>query len=57
MQEQNLFKKYTIKEIFDELDVIKCFEQKDYKIKVGEVTKHQENLYKELGVLPPNSLQ
>lgn len=57
MQEQNLFKKYTMQEALDELDVIECFETPGRKLQVGETTKRQQELYNQLGVTPPTSLQ
>jgi transposase len=57
MQEKNLFKKYTMHEFLDELDVIECFENPGRDPRMGEVTKRQASLYEEMGVLPPTSLQ
>jgi len=57
MQENNLFKDYTLQEILDELDVIECFEVPGQRLQVGEITLRQTNLYTKLGVIPPASLQ
>ena len=57
MQENNLFKDYTMQEVLDELDMIECFEVPGQKLQLGETTKHQMNLYTKLGVTPPASLQ
>lgn len=57
MQEKNLFKKYTMQEVLDELDVIECFETPGRRLQVGETTKRQQELYDQLGVIPPASLQ
>ena len=57
MQENHLFKKYTLQEVLDELDLIECFEIPGQKLQVGEMTKRQENLYTLLGIKPPSSLQ
>jgi transposase len=57
MQEKNLFKKYTMHEFLDELDVIECFENPGRDPRMGEVTKRQASLYEALGVVPPTSLQ
>jgi transposase len=57
MQEKNLFKKYTMHELLDELDVIECFENPGRDPRMGEVTKRQASLYEALGVVPPTSLQ
>jgi len=57
MQENNLFKEYTMQEVLDELDLIECFEVPGQKLQLGETTKHQMNLYTKLGVAQPASLQ
>jgi len=57
MQENKLFKDYTMQEVLDELDMIECFEVPGQKLQLGETTKHQMNLYTKLGVSPPASLQ
>ena len=57
MQEKKLFKKFTMQELLDELDVIECFEVPRQKLQVGETTKRQQELYSKLGVIPPTSLQ
>ena len=50
MQDKNLFKKYTMQELLDEFDIIECFKQQGRELRVGEVTKRQIELYKELEV-------
>lgn len=57
MQENNLFKKYTMQEVLDEFDIIECFEVPGKQLHIGEITKRQEELYTKLGVMPPTSLQ
>jgi hypothetical protein len=57
MQEENLFKRYTMHEFLDELDVIECFENPGRAPRMGEVTKRQAALYEAMGVIPPASLQ
>jgi hypothetical protein len=56
MSEQGLYKRYTMQELLDDLDVIECFEQPGSALRVGEVTKKQEGLYMSLRVKPPTSL-
>ena len=56
MQDENLFKKYTMQELFDEFDIIECFEQPGHILRVGEVTKRQTELYKTMEIAPPTSL-
>jgi hypothetical protein len=57
MQDEKLFKDYTMQEVLDELDVIECFEMPKKRLEVGEVTTRQRELYAKLGVEPPASLQ
>jgi len=57
MQEQKLFKDYTMQEVLDDFDIIECFEVIGKKLQVGEITKRQKNLYTKLGITPPVSLQ
>ena len=52
MEEQNLFKIYTMLEVFDELDVIEAFQEPGLSLHVGEVLQKQEDLYRALGVQP-----
>ncbi len=56
MQENNLFKEFTLQEVLDELDIIECFEVPGHRLQVGEVAKKQTELYSKLGVRPPSSL-
>ena len=56
MSDQKLFKKYTMQELLDELDIIEFFEQSGREIRVGEMTKKQADLYLKLGIKPPTSL-
>ena len=55
MSDQCLYKKYTIQELLDELDIIECLEQPGNNIRIGEMTKNQEELYHKLGVKPPTT--
>ncbi|ETA79482.1 transposase IS4 [Youngiibacter fragilis 232.1] len=56
MSDERLFQIYTMQELLDELDVIEAFENPGNALRIGEVTKKQEELYKSLGVKPPNTL-
>lgn len=56
MQDQNLFKDYTLQGVLDKLDVIECFENPGQALRVGELLEKQKNLYVKLGVKPPSSL-
>ena len=53
MQNNNLFKDYTMQQVLDKLDVIECFENPGDKLRVGEVLSKQHQLYLDLGVNPP----
>lgn len=52
MEDEELFSKYTMQELLDELDVIECFQQPGMAPIPGEVLKKQEELYRKLGVTP-----
>jgi transposase len=56
MQDQGLFKSYTLQGVLDQLDVIECFKHPGKKLRVGEILSKQLELYSKLGVLPPTSL-
>jgi hypothetical protein len=49
MDEKGLFKKYTIQEVLDELDVIEYFQQPGSREALGEVTSKQKKLFEDLG--------
>lgn len=57
MQEQKMFKEYTLQEVLDELDVIECFETPGHKLQIGEMTKKQMGIYQKFAVASPASLQ
>lgn len=56
MQKNNLFGRYTLQGLLDQLDVIECFGRPGKDLRVGEITKKQQELYTTLGVDPPSSL-
>jgi transposase len=56
MSDNDLFKKYTLQEVIDEIDVIEKFDYPGNKVRVGEVTKKQEGLFNLLGVNSPTLL-
>jgi transposase len=53
MQEQRLYKDYTMQQLLDKLDVIECFSYPGHELRVGEVLEKQKDLYIKLGVMPP----
>lgn len=55
MQDQNLYKDYTLQGVLDKLDIIECFENPGQEPRVGEVLVKQKDLYIKLGVEPPSS--
>ncbi|MBR5757687.1 MAG: IS1634 family transposase [Thermoguttaceae bacterium] len=55
MEESGLFAKYTMHELLDELDVIECFQTPGKSPFQGEVLKKQEQIYRDLGVMPLRS--
>ena len=57
MDEKELFGKYTMHELLDELAVIECFTEPGKTPIQGEVLKKQEQLYLNLGITPLFALQ
>jgi len=53
MQINELYKKYTIQTLLDKLDIIECFEYPNTKLRVGEILKEQEDIFKALRVDVP----
>ncbi len=51
-----MFGKYTLQGLLDQFDVIECFGRPGKDMRVGEITKKQQELYEVLGVVPPSSL-
>jgi len=37
----------------DKLDVIECFENPGYDLRIGEVVTKQKQIYEALGIAPP----
>jgi len=56
MQEKQLFQRYTMQELLDELDVIECYERPGYDLQYGETTKRQLELFAALGIPASTSL-
>lgn len=50
MQERELYKKYTLQSLLDQLDVIECFEYPGKRLRVGEVLEKQKEIYESLDV-------
>ena len=56
MQDQKLYKEYTMHQLLDKLDLIECFLYPGHKLRVGEVLEKQKEIYNQFGVNPPTSL-
>ena len=56
MQETALFKKYTMQEMFDKLDLIECFEVQEQEPLIGEILEKQKEIFSLLGCPLPSSL-
>jgi transposase len=54
MQDGKLFIKHTMTSLLDEFDIIECFEQKGRKLRWGEMTKKQKELFHKMGINPPS---
>ena len=55
MREANLYKQYTLHQLLDKLDVIECFEDPGYALRVGEILNKQKEIYEALNVPIPTS--
>lgn len=55
MKEADLYKRYTMQQVLDKLDVLECFEYKNRTLRIGELLKKQVELYEALGVKVPAS--
>lgn len=54
MQDANLFEKWTLQGLLDELDTIELFEAPEHGRILSETTKKQTEIYQALGVDPPS---
>lgn len=55
MREKGLYKKYTLQQLLDKLDVIECFEAPGHTLRLGEILKAQRAIYEALDVALPTS--
>lgn len=55
MKEANLYKTYSMQQLLDRLDVLECFEDEGHKLRIGELTTKQADIYEALGVALPTS--
>ena len=56
MREADLYEDYTLHQLLDKLDVIECFENPGYSLKVGEILTKQQEIYERLDIAVPTSL-
>jgi hypothetical protein len=56
MCEKNLFRHFTIQELLDEVDFIECYTEPGKSLTVGEVLQKQRQLFKDMDVLPPDTV-
>lgn len=54
MGNKNLFKRYTLQGLLDEVDMIECFTEPGKSLFVGEVLQKQRQIYKDMDVLAPD---
>ena len=55
MKKADLYKQYTFQQLLDKLDVIECFENPGYSLRIGEVLIKQKEIYEALNVQIPTS--
>jgi len=53
-QEEDLFRKWTLQGLVDELDLVQFIEAFGHRKMLGEMTKKQADLYQKLGIDPPS---
>ena len=55
MKKSGLYKRYTMQQLLDKLDVLECFEDEKHSLRVGEMLVKQKEIYEALGVEAPTS--
>ena len=53
MREVNLYKTYSMQQLLDRLDILECFENESHRLRIGELTTMQADIYEALGVALP----
>ena len=53
MREVNLYKPYSMQQLLDRLDILECFENESHRLRIGELTTKQADIYEALGVALP----
>jgi len=54
MGDKNLFKRYTLQGLLDEVDMIECFTEPGKSLFVGEILQKQRQIYKDMDILAPD---
>lgn len=55
MQKSDLYKKYTMHELLDEIEIIERYDRPGSKTQVSEITTKQKDIFCAFGVQPPDS--
>ena len=55
MLREHLYKKFTMHELLDELEMIELFDRQGHKPQLGEITDKQIDIYKALNFAPPKT--
>jgi hypothetical protein len=56
MKENQLYKKYSMQTLLDDLDIIERYDYPGQSYHCGEITKKQCDIYACFGIKPPNML-
>jgi transposase len=56
MCEKNLFRHFIIQGLLDEIDLVECYTEPGKSLTVGEVLQKQRQLFKDMDVLPPDTV-
>ncbi len=54
MEENHLFKTYSMHEMLDELDLIERYQQPGHQHYLSEMTSKQKRLYQHMNIEPPS---
>ena len=55
MREANLYRTYSMQQLLDRPDVLECFEDERHRLRIGELTSKQADIYEAIGVALPTS--
>ena len=55
MREANLYRTYSMQQLLDRPDVLECFEDESHRLRIGELTSKQADIYEAIGVALPTS--